>query len=339
MNNANDYFDGWLKAQTQAFEAMHEQAENMRAFFQGSAQSERNPFEAWREAAMKAVSVGADGESIRDALAKTFGSSNAAQKLYEIWQPLLKAIQAKTLDPATYKTQVDPESVKAMIDKLFDFDADALSQLQKQLAQFAGNAEHFGKPWSDAALKNLQLYPQFADGHPETLMKMFHNMYGAFDSTFGRSFHVPAVGKDREKVELMARCVDDMSIYAAKNAEFQHTLYLTGLEAMEKVIAALALKIEEGKEIVRFDDFFDLWIDTNEKTFYALFQTQEYSKLKGGLLEAGLNARKHYFKLMEMVLFDLPIALRSEMDDLYKTIHELRKTVKRLEKQVKERNQ
>ena len=39
---------------------------------------------------------------------------------------------------------------------------------------------------------------------------------------------------------------------------------------------------------------------------------------------------------METQLADLPIALRSEMDDLYKIIYELRKQVKQLESQMKE---
>lgn len=339
MDNANDYFGAWLKAQQQAFDLLRQQAELMQGMTQGGSVPD-NPFESWRASVMKAVEAGPDSDAVRDTLTRAFGSSNAFQKLYEMWQPLIKALQSKVADPDALRQQLDPAAVKAMVDRLFNFDAEALVELQQQLArmtrQFDSNAEHFGKPWAAAAAQNLQLLPQFAEGHPEALMKMFHNAFGAFESTFGRSFHVPAVGKDREKMELVSRCIDDLSVYLSKNAEFQHAMYLTGLEATEKVVAALALKIEEGQDLSRFDDFFDLWIDVHEKTFYATFQTTEYARLKGELLEAGLNARKHYFKLMEIQLFDLPIALRSEMDDLYKTLYDLRKTVKRLEAKLKE---
>ncbi|MBU3736005.1 MAG: hypothetical protein FGM62_03425 [Methylobacterium sp.] len=339
MENTNDYFGAWLKAQQQGFDLMRQQAEWMQGMTQGTS-SPDNPFESWRASVMKAVDAGTDSDAVRDTLTRAFGSSNAFQKLYEMWQPLIKAIQAKAGDPEALKQQLDPAAVKAMVDRLFNFDGDALAEFQKQVSQmtqqFDSNAEHFGKPWAAAATQNLQLFPQFVEGHPEALMKMFHNAFGAFESTFGRSFHVPAVGKDREKMELVSRCIDDMTVYLSKNAEFQHAMYLTGLEATEKVVAALALKVEEGQDVSRFDDFFDLWIDVHEKTFYATFQTSEYARLKGELLEAGLNARKHYFKLMEIQLFDLPIALRSEMDDLYKTLYDLRKKVKRLEAKRKE---
>jgi polyhydroxyalkanoate synthase subunit PhaE len=340
MENPNDYFNAWMKTQSQAFEALREQTERMQALFQGGYPSSQNAFAAWQKATQDALSVGADVNVIKDTLHKTFASSNAFQKLYEIWQPLLNAIQGKTMNHEAYKDLMDPVKIKEVIDKLFDFDADALTQLQKQMTQFsaqlASNIEHFGKPWTEAAMQNLQSFPQVAEGHPEALMKMFHTLFNAFDNTVGRSFHLPAVGKDREKLELMSRCMDDMSVYAAKNAEYQHRMYITALEATEKVMAELAQKVEAGEAIERFDEFMDLWVAVNEKTYYALFQTEEFSRLKGELLEAGLNARKHYFKLMEMHLFDLPIALRSEMDDLYKTIYELRKKVRKMESQMKE---
>lgn len=340
MDNANDFFGAWQKAQNQAFEVLRGQAEQIRSFYQGDV-STQNPFEAWRKLAMDAVTNGADADVVKETMQKAFGSSGAYQKLFDLWQPVLKAVQNRNLDPEAWKALLDPAKIKEVVDKLFNLDAAGMADLQKQMAQFSGilesNSEHFGKPWLDAAMRNMQTFPQFAQGHPEVLMQMFHTMFNAFEATAGRSFHVPAVGKDREKMELMSRCIDDMSVYAAKNVEYQHAMYLTGMEAMEKVMAEIALKIESGEEIKKFDDFFDLWIDTNEKTYYKLFQTAEFSRLKGELLDAGLNARKHYFKLMEMNLFDLPIALRSEMDDLYKTIYELRKKVKKMESQMKER--
>lgn len=340
MENANDYFNSWMKTQNQAFAGLRKQAERMQALYQGENTTAKNPFEAWQKAAQDAFSTGADAAVAKDMLNKTFGSSNAFQKIYDVWQPLLKAIQNKTLDQDAYQDLMDPAKIKEMVDKLFNFDADSQAQLQKQMAQFtdqfASNSDHFGKPWADATLQNLQSVPQFAEGHPEALMKMFHTLFNAFESTAGRSFHIPAVGKDREKLELMSRCIDDMSVYSAKNAEYQNMMYLTGLEAMEKVAAELAQKVEAGEEIDRFDAFLDLWVGVNEKTYYTLFQTEDFSRIKGELLEAGLNTRKHYFKLMEMHLFNLPIALRSEMDDLYKTLYELRKKVKKMESQMKE---
>jgi hypothetical protein len=336
MTNANEYFDLWLKTQNQALEAMKENTERMTALFQGKAQTSDNPFEMWQKATMDAVYSGTNNEAIKETLAKTFNNTNAFQKLYDVWQPLIKAIQSKSVNQENYKDLVKPDAIKGMIDQLFNFDADYLMQLQKQLAETANFSGNAAKPWMDATFNNMQLFPKLADGQPDTLIKMFQNVYSAFNQSVGSNANMPAVGKDREKAELLGQCIQDLSGYAAKNAEMQHTLYLTGLNAMENVVKVLADKVENGEEEFKFEAFFDLCIDTNEKTYYALFQTQEYAKLKGDVLEAGLKARQGYTKLMESVLYDLPIALRSEMDDLYKTVYELRKKVKMLEKQIKE---
>ena len=113
-------------------------------------------------------------------------------------------------------------------------------------------------------------------------------------------------------------------------------MYVTGLAALEKVITTITEKCQQGRGDQEFDEFFDIWIDVNEDTYYELFQSEEFSKMQGKMLEASVNMREHNFKLMELYLYDYPIALRSEMDDLYKTVYELKKKVKSLEKQFGE---
>jgi class III poly(R)-hydroxyalkanoic acid synthase PhaE subunit len=208
-------------------------------------------------------------------------------------------------------------------------------QAVKLLQTYSSSATGFAGPWSEAMRKNMKLMPQLAEGRPESFMHIFHNMFSALDDTFGKVFHVPAVGKDREKITLLLRAFDDLAVNMAKNIEYQHMLYATGMTAMERVIETIAHKIKSGEEVKSFDEFFDLWIDLNEKTYLELFQTEEFSQLQGEFMESTLMVRRHFFKLMELYLYDFPIALRSEMDDLYKTIYDLKKKLKSLEKQMK----
>ena len=209
----------------------------------------------------------------------------------------------------------------------------AAAQTSKLLEAFSGTTQHFIKPWIEASEKNMKTIPQIVEGRPEAYMQAYHNVFNAFDGTIGKFFHVPPVGKDREKIELLLKALDDLSVYFAKLTEYQHTMYVTGMAALEKVITTITEKGNKGEDIKGFEEFFDLWVDINEKTYYELFQSREFSRMQGELLETGLKLRQHNFKLMELYLYDYPIALRSEMDDLYKTIYELKKKVRSLEKQ------
>ena len=331
-----------MKSQTQVLTAMREQGERMMSFYQSTpASGMENPFDAWRDATMQAFSAGADGEALKDTLGKAFGSTEAMQKLYDVWQQTLQAIQSQTFNADSYKDYLDPDKIRQVVDQLFNFDLEAMTQMQKQAAQFTESYQHVSKPWSDALGENMSIMPQMAEGKPEALFKMFQNLSHAFNSRSGQVFNAPKVGKDREKAELMSRFVESLSAYAACNTEYHQQMYKVGNEAMQEVMHQLAEKVQSGEiaaeEMQNFDSFFELWIDVNERTFNEFFQTKEFSRLRNAVTDSGFTTRKHYFELMETHLADLPIALRSEMDDLYKIIYDLRKQVKNLESQMKEK--
>ena len=349
MESTKDYFDIWLKSQELVFGNLTEMTQKFQQGLQGLGGNVggmsgfggfQDVYTSWTKAVMNALqgTGTADMNFVKETLSKTLTGSNAYQKLYEIWLPFFKAIQQKSASPNSYKDLTDPAKFKEMLDRIFGFDPTAASQMVEQatklLETLAGSSQGFMKPWVVASEKSFKDFPNMMEGHPESAMKIFHTLFSAFDSTIGRAFHVPAVGKDREKIELLLRSLDDLSVYLAKRTEYEHLMYVTGLGAYEKVIATVADKVSKGEEIKRFDEFFDLWIDVSEKAYYALFQTEAFSKKQGELLEASVNVRKHSFKLMELYLYDFPIALRSEMDDLYKTVYDLKKKVKSLEKQL-----
>ena len=326
MEKVTDFFDTWFKSQEKFIENWMETSKKM----QQSILKPGMPGEGIKET----VDIAADTAS------KLFSSPNVCMKLTEIWLPLLDAIRERTGDIDSYMDLFDPVKYKEVMDQIFGLSspetmAEFYEQAAKLLQTFGTSTMGFMGPWTEAMQKNLKILPQFAEGHPESFMNIFHNMFNSFDSTFGKVFHIPAVGKDREKVELILKGLDDVSVYLAKNTEHQQIMYVTGLAAMEQVVETIAKKVRDGKEVKDFSEFFNLWIEVNEKAYYALFQTEEFSKLQGELLESTLTVRKHFFKLMELYLYDFPIALRSEMDDLYKTIYDLKNKVKSLEKQMK----
>lgn len=346
MENAKLFFDNWLESQERLFKNLTETAGEFQKTFWGLGPSSagnggfQNIYDAWTKTVLSTLGdKGAPNLNvIRDTFAKSASGSNIYAKLYEIWLPLFKAIQEKTLRPEMYQDLTDPAKFKEVLDELFGFGPMNLAQFSSQgtkiLESFSGSAKEFLKPWMEASESSFKTLPKFVEGHPESFLNIFNNMLHAFDSTFGKTFRIPAVGKDREKIEQLLRTFDDFFVFLRKNIEYKQLMYLTGIDAMGKVIGRVAEKIKAGEELKRFEDFFNLWLEVNEKSYLALFKTEAFSKLQGELLEADMKARKRFFKLMELYLYDFPIALRSEMDDLYKTVYELKKKVKTLEKQV-----
>ena len=345
MEGTKEFLDAWVKTQQRTIEQLTAMAQGFQKTLWGlgpdggGLSDFQNLYDSWAKAVTTALGGGgtADTRFVRETLARSMNGTSVYAKLWEAWLPFLKAFQGRTVSPEAFQDLVDPAKYKEAIDMLFGFRSGAASQLSKETEKLrealAGSAKEFIGPWAEASAKNLKSFPEILEGQPDTFMKIFHNVFQAFDSTFGRVFHIPAVGKDREKVELLLKGFDDLAVFLAKSTEYRQMIYGTGLAAMEKVTKTVAKKVQSGENLGKFDDFFDLWLDESEKTYHGLFATEEFAKLQGELLESYLNVRKHFFKLVELHLYDFPIALRSEMDDLYKTVYDLKKRVKDLERQ------
>jgi adenylosuccinate lyase len=75
------------------------------------------------------------------------------------------------------------------------------------------------------------------------------------------------------------------------------------------------------------------WMNLNDSVFTGLFDTDEFSKIQSELASAGMRLKKEFELQMEKVLENVPVITRSEMDELYKTVYELKKRIRTLEKE------
>jgi len=342
-----DIFDNWFQTQRAYLEKWAESNANLQKSFPGldwSKGTAKDPhdlfslYNTWRDTVGKYFDVSIKNQSFeisKDTISKLFNGADAYVKLYEFWEPLIKAMQERATEGGSYEDVWDPSTYKEMMDKVFGFSTpetlmEFYGQSSKLVETWGGKGQLFVQPWADAIKKNMDAFLDLAAGDTDASMSIFHNIYSAFEATAGKAFKVPAVGKNREEVETLLKTMDRYSVFLAKNTEFQHTIYQTGQKAMEEVVEAIAKKIKADGEITHFDEFFKLWATINEKDFLALFKTVEFSKLQGMVLDAALEARKSFHQLMEMFLSDFPIPLRSEMDDLYKTVYNTKKDVREL---------
>lgn len=353
MERTEEFFNTWLKSQEKFLEDWMEAVKKIPQNFWGlnflgTGQMDTGgdgPFALYRSwfgeminAALKMRGLNTD--VIKDTLSKMSSSSNVYVKFYEIWLPIARAVQERITDVNLYRELVDPAKYKEVIDNIFGFSPDSIRDYIEQVSKLSEtlgiSAGKFGTPWAAAFKKNFKMMPDLVEGRPETFLHIFHNLFQAFDETVGKIYHIPPVGKDREKIELMMRGFDDLAVFLAKNIEYQNSVYVIALRAMEKVLETIATKIKDGEEIKTFNDFFDLWVDVNEREYHDLFRTGEFSRIQNELMDAAVKVRGHFYKLMELYLFDFPVALRSEMDDLYKTVYDLKKKVRTLERQLNE---
>src|SRR5690606_18238233 len=69
-----------------------------------------------------------------------------------------------------------------------------------------------------------------------------------------------------------------MAVYNIKNSELQYMMYQQGLKVMEKLAENTMKKIQNGEEISSIMALYQEWMNLSDKTYVALFESDEYSQ-------------------------------------------------------------
>jgi polyhydroxyalkanoate synthesis regulator phasin len=135
-------------------------------------------------------------------------------------------------------------------------------------------------------------------------------------------------------MQAWAEIMNHVNIYNIKNAELQHMIYQTGMKVMENLAAQMMHKVENGEQVNSMIKLYQDYLNTSDKMYVALFETDEYSKLMAEVSSMKLSIKKSIDKQTEKMFENVPLATRSEMDEVYQIIYDLKKLVRTLQSQV-----
>jgi len=140
-------------------------------------------------------------------------------------------------------------------------------------------------------------------------------------------------GTQKEMFEATSTISDLFARFSMSNTQLQYMTYTAGLKASETTAKNLYEKMSKGEDMSSMTGLYNEWLSVNDKIFVELFETDEYSKIQAELSSTGMKLKQQMDKQMEKMLVNVPVVPRSEMDELYKTVYELKKRVRDLEKQ------
>ncbi|MEN8131338.1 MAG: poly(R)-hydroxyalkanoic acid synthase subunit PhaE [Pseudomonadota bacterium] len=155
------------------------------------------------------------------------------------------------------------------------------------------------------------------------------------EMAFERVAELPSIGQSREQNAKMLRAFDAFIDLRKVDAKYRSTLAAAMADAVKRVMEKLAGLAEEGKSITSVRGLNRLWLDTADEVFTEMYASAEYTELQKDLSSAGLRYKIEARKVVEMVLKALDIPTRSELDDAYRTLYELRKEVKELKRTLR----
>jgi hypothetical protein len=315
-------WEGMGKMQQQWMDGYQSMLRNMSSFTSGGS---FNPF---------------NHSTTQDAFFNMLKSMDIYTHLFQLWQPVFRQMQQDKTFPQDFWKMIDPAGFRSFVDKLFGIDQGKMMQcFVEQYAQFMrmytdamGSA---GKSFSQSFTNGNPFSNAFPGMNPQTMTAWYTDMM----RTTHRSF-APFYGQTSDGTtpftEPLSSMLERWGSYTSKVNEMQTLLYKTSISAWENVVKSMNDRLAEGKATTSFDEFYNEWSAINEKEYVALFNTEEFAALQGELLKMQTEMARTYEKQMEAFLQPYPVVLRSQLEGVYKTNHELRTRINDLERMITE---
>lgn len=330
MNQANNWMaqaqsmnpfnmDSWKKA-----------SDNWTGIFNQYYEMLNNNFANWQK--------NMENGTAQDAYRNMVNVSEGFTRFAEMWMPMWKSIQEKTFNMDMYKQYMNPSMYKEMMDKFFGFMPENVRQHMQNMGNMMQNA--MGQMGQMGTNNYQQMRAMMANAMPNS-SEMFGNMMNGYKTWHDMMSNAVApmlkMMTPNQHTKTMMEWNDitnRMMMYNIKNAELQYMIYNQGTKVMDTVAENIVSKLQKGEDMNNMLAVYQEWLNISDKVFVSLFESEEYSKLMAEVSSLQLRLRKDVEGQMEKLMVGVPVATRSEMDELYKTIYDLKKQVRQLEKML-----
>lgn len=283
-----------------------------------------------------------------DVFKTMFEGNQTYLNVQELFQPMIKALQNADFSADTWKNIYNTDHFKKTTEQLFSsfFSNASLKEVYenatKQVQQFFVNQNNLGKEYYTQLQNMSTQFPELFSGNAAQLK----NLYTQFTSVFGKTFDpllkLVNPGKEKENIEATIALMDKVAEYTIKQSELQLHLYKTTQTSMEAFVKETQDKyknMQAGTYTVPTpNDLYNDWIKTNEQLLSELFATEEFSKAKAEALNLSMELKKQFEKQFEQAFVQYPVVFKSQMDEVYQTLHDLKKTVKDLQAKLALKN-
>jgi len=201
-------------------------------------------------------------------------------------------------------------------------------------------ARSFGKDWPPVILPWLAFIEKSsAAGHLgeatvggtanlSRLLAMESELYPFFSGLA----EMPRAGLTREKNAKMLRLMDAAVDMRRTNLKFQTAMAQGMAKAVEATVDRLAQLKAKGEKITSVRALMKLWFTSADGTLSHVFNSPEFLAIQNEMTTANNLYRIRQRALLEDIYHALEIPTRSEIDDAYKIIHELKREVRALKK-------
>lgn len=335
----NDFFSQWMQVQKDMMDSWQK---NMAPSHQANPWTNGAWLGDWWKQMTNAFMPGAFGffaANPMDPLGSMKNALSWKEALYKLWKQL-------------YENQVEPgeEAWQDLLDRYQKqsavfwqaqfgefFPKEMQETLTHAQALFTAASEavtNLWGPWSKAFAPIQESMMRGIMQDPEAFLEAFDLWKKTYHETMGKYLNMPMMGISREaqemQLQLLDRVITFMTYYMALMVRVSRVSETT----IQHIFEAQSENLKKGQVPQSFEAFYDFWKKTLSDAFDDLFYSDEFTKLLTATVNAGMDMKVLSNKNMESYLKQWPIPLQSDMDSLYKKVHDLQKDLQALKKEV-----
>ena len=255
--------------------------------------------------------------------------------------PLMKLEPGVPLTEAKIKELYDgwTKDYQGVMDLLWgQFPAQDMQELaktwksaQEAYAAYAWNA-------MSPVFRNMEAMPDMlkrvAAGEGGAAAKAAGLFWKNYYDTVGKALRAPSLGYWREFTEKQDKAVDAFIAFSSALSQYYALLYATGQQTGEKIFSRLAEFKGRDMTPETFRQFYRIWWTVNEETYHELFMSEEFARLFQEVVTQGMHYKKWSDDLWDQYIKFTNLPSKSDMDEIYLAIYEIKKDLRKLKKAV-----
>ena len=263
----------------------------------------------------------------------------------ELYAPIFEAFQKGEYKPELFKQFYDVETYKKLTDRIFGGLFNTTPDLKTffdtamtQIHNYFSSQDALREQYMNYYKKLFENYSQLFTGDFAQIKELYQKYGNIYFETFKPLLNLINKPKDKERLEEILILMDKIAQYAIKQSELSADVNLKIYQSLEKVAEKYSKKMMNAdvSALTQLDykSIYNEWLKEADELLTELFGTESFSKLKGEVLNLSMDIKTYFEKQMEKYLEFFPVAKTSELEEVYKTIHDLKKQVKSLEQKL-----
>nr|VFK55631.1 MAG: poly(R)-hydroxyalkanoic acid synthase, class III, PhaE subunit [Candidatus Kentron sp. TUN]VFK61741.1 MAG: poly(R)-hydroxyalkanoic acid synthase, class III, PhaE subunit [Candidatus Kentron sp. TUN] len=159
----------------------------------------------------------------------------------------------------------------------------------------------------------------------------FRKMLGIdMDPAFQNLAQIPMMGVNREQMAKITRVFDSHVDLRKAVYKYQTAIGTVIGESLKETIERLIELSKKGEQISGVRELMRMWVKITDRKITQMYVTDEFVAIQAEMSEASLKNKLAQRSVLEMIFAQFDIPTRTEIDDAYKTLYNLKKEVREL---------